>query len=201
LEKAYYIKLERPGVESAKDAEKEERTLFSLNPELIDVAIKANGKAELYFHAYFWNTFSQHLHAKAHPDNKDSTLFEKEVIATSNEHKRLKGLGEFLAKVHANLAKNVFTKDIYDNYVAEFGGRKVPRHNKKLLEDVQRQLLFALICDDKDSLHWIEKLLIQLLGYYDLSVRDQAIIFLNILYDGMDWQLTQAFRPVVRVVG
>jgi hypothetical protein len=58
-----------------------------------------------------------------------------------------------------------------------------------------------LISDDKDSLHWIEKLLVQLLGYSDISVRDQAVVFLNMLYDGHDWQIMQAFKPVVRVVG
>lgn len=44
-------------------------------------------------------------------------------------------------------------------------------------------------------------MLIQLLGYYDISVRDQAVVLLNMLYDGIDWQLTSAFKPVVRVVG
>jgi starch synthase len=66
---------------------------------------------------------------------------------------------------------------------------------------LQRSLLFAQISDDRASLTLIEKLLVQLLGYSDISVRDQAIIFLNMLYDGVDWQLQSAFRPVVRVVG
>lgn len=43
--------------------------------------------------------------------------------------------------------------------------------------------------------------MIQLLGYFEISVRDQAVVLLNMLYDGVDWQLTSAFRPVVRVVG
>lgn len=58
-----------------------------------------------------------------------------------------------------------------------------------------------MIQDDQESLSWIEKILVQLLGYSDMHVRDQAVIFLNILYDGLDWQLTSAFRPTVRVVG
>jgi len=43
--------------------------------------------------------------------------------------------------------------------------------------------------------------LIQLLGYHEISIRDQAVVFLNMLYDGIDWQLTQAFRPIIRCVG
>jgi hypothetical protein len=34
-----------------------------------------------------------------------------------------------------------------------------------------------------------------------MSVRDQAVVLLNMLYDGVDWQLQSAFKPVVRVVG
>jgi len=32
-------------------------------------------------------------------------------------------------------------------------------------------------------------------------VRDQVVVFLNMLYDGTDWQLTSAHRPVIRSVG
>jgi len=40
-----------------------------------------------------------------------------------------------------------------------------------------------------------------LLGYYEINIRDQAIVLLNMLYDGVDWQITTAFRPVIRCVG
>jgi hypothetical protein len=50
-------------------------------------------------------------------------------------------------------------------------------------------------------LYWIEKILVQLLGYNDISVRDQVVVFLNMLYDETDWQLTSAHRPVIRSVG
>ena len=42
---------------------------------------------------------------------------------------------------------------------------------------------------------------IQRLGYKDIEVRDEAVIILNMLYDGIDWQLTSAFKPLVRCVG
>ena len=34
-----------------------------------------------------------------------------------------------------------------------------------------------------------------------MTIRDQAIVLLNMLYDGVDWQLQEAFRPVIRCVG
>lgn len=45
----------------------------------------------------------------------------------------------------------------------------------------------AQISDDREAIKWIEKLLVQLLGYYEISIRDQAVILLNMLYDGVDW--------------
>jgi len=102
--------------------------------------------------------------------------------------------------VAANISKYPFNEETFNKFVQEFGGRKQVK-KIKLLEDVQRSLFVAQIADDQDSLKWIEKLLIQLLGYYEMSVRDQAVVLLNMLYDGVDWQLTSAFVPVIRCVG
>ena len=32
-------------------------------------------------------------------------------------------------------------------------------------------------------------------------MRDQAVVLLNMLYDGVDWQMQSAYRPVIRCVG
>lgn len=69
------------------------------------------------------------------------------------------------------------------------------------MEQIQRALFVAQISDDKEALYWIEKLLVQLQGYCDMNIRDQVVVLLNMLYDGVDWQLPEAFRPVVRCVG
>ena len=71
----------------------------------------------------------------------------------------------------------------------------------QLIEQLQRYLFVAQIHDNKESLKLIEKILIQLLGYQDIFVRDQAVVLLNMLYDGVDWQMQSAFRPVIRCVG
>ena len=39
------------------------------------------------------------------------------------------------------------------------------------------------------------------MGYPDIAIRDQAVVLLNMLYDEVDWQLQEAFRPVIRTVG
>ena len=102
-----------------------------------------------------------------------------------------------------NIKKYPFSKQQYDKYVRKFAAEAQRYSNKKTryLEDIQKALFVAQIAGDKDALYLIEKLLIQLMGFCDISVRDQAVVLLNMLYDEIDWQLSEAFRPVVRSIG
>ena len=93
-----------------------------MQKDFIELTLKANGKADLYFHAYFWHTFAVALFQRANHSSPDT--YDTLMVSKSIELQRLKGLADFLRKVHANIAKNVFSKDVYDRYVNEFGGRK-----------------------------------------------------------------------------
>jgi hypothetical protein len=110
----------------------------------VDLTLSANGKADLYFHAYFWHTFAWNLYMRANHSNTVQSLetFDSTYVKSSVEMQRLKGLAEFLKKVIQNIGKYVFTEETYLKYVNEFGGRKAPKI-KKLLEELQRSLLFA----------------------------------------------------------
>jgi len=100
--------------------------------------------------------------------------------------KRIIGLSSTLSKVIVNIKKFPFHEKMYLKYATEFGQRQTSK-KMKYLEEIQRALFVAQIADDKSGLFWIEKLLIQLQGYCDISIRDQAIVLLNMLYDGVDW--------------
>lgn len=101
----------------------DDNALFTLNRDLIQLTLRANGKADLYFHAYFWQTFAQALFKRDNPAGD----YDAEVVKTSVELQRLKGLAEFLKKVHANISKHLFNEGSYQRYVSEFGGRKQVR--------------------------------------------------------------------------
>lgn len=76
------------------------------------------------------------------------------------------------------------------------------KSRKKLngLQDLQRYLFYTQIGQNSISYHYLEKLLIQLLGHSEIDVRDQSIVLLNMLIDGVDWQFAEAFTPVVTCV-
>jgi len=61
--------------------------------------------------------------------------------------------------------------------------------HSNLIARLQNYLFVAQITGNKESLRCIEKTLIQLLGYVDVYVRDEAVILLNMLYDEHDWQM------------
>jgi hypothetical protein len=78
---------------------------------------------------------------------------------------------------------------------------KYSNKKNKYMEEIQRALFVAQISNDSDALYLLEKLLIQLMGFCDITIRDQAVVLLNMLYDKLDWQLQEAFRPTIRTVG
>jgi hypothetical protein len=165
-----------------------------LNSAQIDLTLRANGKADLYYHAYF---FEQYLEALAQADDVSKDDFSAQKLPFM---KRIRGLSETLGKVIVNIRKEPFTKDTYEKYARTFGLRQTTK-KMKLMDNIQRALFVAQLADDTEGLYYIEKLLIQLQGYPEIAVRDQAIVLLNILYDGVDWQISEAFRPVIRSVG
>ena len=49
---------------------------------------------------------------------------------------------------------------------------KYSNKKNKYMEEIQRALFVAQISNDKDSLYLLEKLLIQLMGFCDITIRD-----------------------------
>jgi len=48
---------------------------------------------------------------------------------------------------------------------------------------------------------YIEKLLIGMLGHPIIQIRDQAVILLNVLYDGIDWHKVDPYTTTIACIG
>lgn len=86
-----------------------------------------------------------------------------------------------------------------------------------LLQDIETDLCQSLIESNTEILNYIETLLIgiylinlnllyltfslAMLGHPEIIIRDAAVQYLNVLYDGIDWQLRKSFKPKVASVG
>jgi hypothetical protein len=129
-----------------------------INDSYIELTLKANGKAELYFHAYFWTTYLEQMGSTP------------EQLAIP-EVKRMKNLSTKPKQVLDTIDRFPFGEEEYNHFVGEFGGRK-PFKKVRLIEQLQRCLFVAQIVNNEVALHWIEKTLIQLLGYFEVNIRD-----------------------------
>lgn len=109
---------------------------------MITLTLNANGKADLYFHAYIWISIFQTLFYISRSDASELE-FDSEIVSKSVEVKRLKGLVDSLRKVDANLSKFPFNKEVYDKFVLELGSRKQTKSRVKYIEDIQRSLFVA----------------------------------------------------------
>lgn len=113
---------------------KEKNIVLKINKSFIDLAMRANGKADLYFHAYFWEQYlkgldvhqsARALNAKdsADADGRKSTA-RIEIFSDKYPFmKRLTGLSLTLMKVIVNIKKFPFNEKTYIKYVNEFGKR------------------------------------------------------------------------------
>ena len=78
---------------------------FSIDTEYLNLTIKANGKADLYFHAYVWTQYLNSL-------TKSGISFDN-----ADYRPRLDGLAKTLGKVIQNVKKFPFTQESYDKYI------------------------------------------------------------------------------------
>jgi hypothetical protein len=80
--------------------------------------MKANGKADLYFHAYFWEQYLRSLMDLQTPgDTGRVDIFSEEYPFM----RKVVGLSATLSKVIVNIKKFPFHEKMYEKYATEFG--------------------------------------------------------------------------------
>ena len=92
--------------------------LLSINKPFIQLTMKANGKADLYFHAYFWEQYLRSLMDLQSPGDPGR------VDIFSDEYpfmRKVVGLSATLSKVIVNIKKFPFHEKMYHKYATEFG--------------------------------------------------------------------------------
>lgn len=149
------------------------------------------GRIVIYFNAYVVCEV-----IKAISPHVDKSFVE--LAANSGKLKALQKFGIELKSLNKSMAPNIFDKGTFKKYEALLANKMAKKAD--VMQDIRRYLFYAQIQQNKVSLHYLEKLLIQLLGHYDFDIRDQSIVCLNMLYDGVDWQFGVAFEPKVACV-
>ena len=89
-------------------------------------------------------------------------------------------------------AKNyIFDKERYTKTIEEL----------RNISDIQYYISYSQIVQDKVSLYYLEMLLVNLLSAQEINIKNLAIIYLNTLYSGLDWEFTEVITPTIVSIG
>ena len=117
-----------------------------------DLAMRANGKAEIYFHAYFWTTYVDALAVACSQEGSD--------LLSTPEISRMRSLSTRPQLVIDKIQSLPFGPEQYRSFVEAFGGRDKQIKKIQLIEELQRYLFVAQIYENSGSLKLIEKILV-----------------------------------------
>ena len=122
----------------------ESQVLMTLNKAYIDLSMKANGKADLYFHSYFMEKYLLSLTESQQKLEGTDPASGIDILNPAKHQfmKRILGLSQTLSKVIINIKKFPFHEKMYRKYVTEFGMRQTQK-KMKYLEEIQRALFVA----------------------------------------------------------
>lgn len=189
-----------------KDAESSQTLLSNSNKELtIDLelftlTLKAKGKIDPYLVSYICSRLNYKHNLKlfsilfATFKNQEFKTIYTEVygdvaLVSSQQQKRFSFSKEKYLKFRQILVSSIH-KD-----------PKSLENLFSLISEIESDLCTSLMDGNKKHLHYLEKLLIGMMGHPEESIRNAAITYLNVLYDEVDWQLRGGFKPKIKCVG
>ena len=102
-------------------------------------------------------------------------------------------------KLITNKKFTQFNEEKYLSYVDKILTKDNNEEINKIIDnDLIEQIKYFIDSNEKTSLFYLEKFLIQLLGHPDKNIRNKATKLLNIFYDGHILQFHEPFNPVIK---
>eukprot|EP01119_Soliformovum_irregulare_P020831 TRINITY_DN6809_c0_g1_i1.p1 TRINITY_DN6809_c0_g1~~TRINITY_DN6809_c0_g1_i1.p1 ORF type:complete len:2064 (+),score=697.75 TRINITY_DN6809_c0_g1_i1:71-6262(+) len=93
-----------------------------------------------------------------------------------------------------------WTINRYDEFVQTILSLNTESTIESSLKEVEKDVLIHIRVNDQEGLRNLERFLIALLGNTREECREAAARLLNVIYDGHDWQASEALVPVIRTV-
>ncbi len=138
--------------------------------------------------------------SRGYADTLCTALLEDAFLRALRPSTSLRSATLAFFELYSKCAAVRLTPALYQNLVSSLS-----QNDKAAVTDALRKveaavLLLAPFELTFTSAHY-EDILISLIGHWMSNVRSSAIKYLNILYDGCDWQISQPHEPVIRVIG
>ena len=121
------------------------------------------------------------------------------IVYLITQNQNLSSIIKSFLKLFIKIRFKPFNKETYLSYVDKFLESNAENELNQIMEkDLKDKIKYFTEINDKESLFYLEKLLIQLLGHFDLKIRKRAVILLNTFYDGHTLQLYEPFNPEIK---
>ena len=152
-------------------------SIFKINRNILELGVKSKGKLDFY--------------SKVHIFNALVNLVNIEDIKIHG--KIFQQMEDDLMKLYKKSRKEKMTEEKYNEYVKIFTEGEKRNEWPEIFASIKKGIIiFQNVCDD-NSIKIYEKLFIQLLGHFDIEVRNNAVKILNMIYDQTHWQERRAF--------
>ena len=121
------------------------------------------------------------------------------ILYLLTKNKCLLPIVQKFLKLITNKKFPIFNEEKYLSYVDKILTKDNNEEINNIIDkDLIEQIKYFIDSNEKTSLFYLEKFLIQLLGHPEKQIRSKATKLLNIFYDGHILQLDEPFIPVIK---
>jgi len=110
---------------------------------------------------------------------------------------------ELSATAHSILKQSKeisYTEAMFQSHIETFTQEKDTNILLSILADLEHIVYYVLLGMDQQSRDLLKRLFICLLGHRDQPVREKVVVYLNILIDGIEWQLKGGYKTMISTV-
>ena len=121
-------------------------------------------------------------------------------LLSTNDPKPLFDFNLLSQNIQKRYEKDPYTEANFLEHMHIFTEEKDTSILLQNLVKIEQAIKCALFRCDTNAIELLKRLFISLIGHSESKVREKAVIYLNTLSDGVDWQLEGAFQPQITTV-
>lgn len=162
---------------SLKNEKPSSKGNFEINKVLLDLGIMSNGRLDVYVKAHIIKNII--LYSGKEEFNAYIQIYQK--------------MEDDLTKLYETAKNDKFDEKKYNDAVVLFTNGELSDDWKTHITKYKNMLTVYQNVNDVESIKYLERLFIQLLGHLNRDIRNEAVKVLNMIYDETNWQDKSSF--------
>ena len=153
------------------------------------MALQSQGRFDLYFVSSLCTELNRVFNLDLH-----------HYLLSLNDPKPLFDFNTLSQNIQKRYEKNAYTQDSFTEHMRIFTEERDTSVLLQNLIRIEQSIKSALFRCDQNAIELLKRLFISLIGHHEPKVREKAVVYLNVLSDGVEWQLESAFNPQISTV-